>query len=71
MHREISLWYRAAVDDYESVRSDALMTVAPCDSGGLRIGNIILHGIDVNVVVATAVHFRKPNLICHLYYPFI
>ena len=41
------------------------MAVAPNDGCCLRIGNLVLHYININVVVAATMHLGKPDFLFH------
>lgn len=47
---------------YQSVGTDALVAVAPLNGGRLRVGYIVLRGVNVDVVVTTAVHLGEMDL---------
>ena len=43
------------------------MTVTPGDGSCDRIGNGVFHCVDIDVVVATAVHLGEGNLVGHVF----
>jgi hypothetical protein len=42
------------------------MTVAPGDGCCLRIGDLLLHYIYIDVVITATMHLRKPDFLCHI-----
>ena len=64
-HRKVSLRHWRCSYQHQPVRTDTPMAVAPCNGSHRRVVNRVLHGIDVNIVVATAVHLCKPDFLCH------
>ena len=51
------------VDDHKAVGADAIVAVAP-ENGCLGwIGDGMLHGIDIDVVVSAAVHLGEFDLV--------
>ena len=53
-------------DSYQAVRTHALVSVAHCDSESAEIVGAIVHAIEVDVIIASPVHFSKPNRLFHL-----
>ena len=58
-HSKVGLRHGRAVNEHQSVGADALVPVAPDLGTGVRVGNGVVHGINVDVVVATAVHLGE------------
>jgi hypothetical protein len=42
------------------------MTITPGNRCSRRIGNGVLHRIDIDVVIAAAMHLGKPDFLCHI-----
>ena len=61
-HGKISLGHGRLADEHQSVGTDALVAVTPLDGGRLRVGDIVLRGVNVDVVVTTAVHLGEMYL---------
>ena len=59
VHREVGLGNGAASDEHQTVRTDALIPVAVSDSESSGISYRVQHSVDVDVVVAAAVHLGE------------
>ena len=62
-HGEVA--HSRGADEHQTVPADALVTVAPQHRKMFGAGQREAHGIDVDVVVARAVHFGKFNGMLH------
>lgn len=58
-HGEVSLRYRTSVDEHQPVAAYALVAVAPGYGSRRRVIDGKQHGINIDIVVTTTMHFCK------------
>ena len=51
--------------EYQSVATDSRVTVAPPTGSAGRVGNWVTRGIDIDIVVAAAVHLGEVDCAEH------
>ena len=61
-HTVVGLWDGRRANQHQSVAADALVAVTPKDGCLNGIGDGVLHGINVDIVVAAAVHLGEMDL---------
>ena len=66
-HGEVGIRNSAVIYQHKSIAADTLVAVAPFDSGSRRVGNRMARHINVDVVIATAVHLAKRDF-SHSFY---
>ena len=66
-HRKVGFGNGTTVDKHKAVGANALVAVAPCDSGRDGVGDGMFHRVYVDVVIATTMHLSERNLVCHVF----
>ena len=66
-HRKVGFGNGTTVDKHKAVGANALVAVAPGDSGRDGVGDGMFHRVYVDVVIATTMHLSERNLVCHVF----
>ena len=69
-HGVVCFWDRTLVNEYQPVRTYAFVTVAPIFSSRRRVGYWVLHGVDIDIVVAASVHLGEWHYLHFVRYSF-